>query len=100
MVCCKTQVFERMFASPQNRLDLFPVLNDGGIVLVNTAKDFMKSEASSMFGRYIIALTFKAAMERAILPEHERRPTFLWVDEASEYFDDQIDDLLNQARKI
>jgi len=92
--------FERMFASPQNRLDLFPVLNEGGIVLVNTAKDFLKTEASSIFGRYIIALTFKAAMERAILLEHERRPTFLWIDEASEYFDDNIDSLLIQARKF
>ncbi|GJM03115.1 MAG: hypothetical protein DHS20C08_16160 [Rhodomicrobium sp.] len=91
--------FERMFASPKNRLDLFPVLNEGGIVLANTAKDFMKTEASSIFGRYIIALTFKAAMERAIMPEHQRQPTFLWVDEASEYFDDNIDSLLIQARK-
>ncbi len=92
--------FERMFASPQNRLDLFDVLNEGGIVLVNTAKDFMKTESSSMFGRYIIALTFKAAMERAILPHHARRPTFLRIDEASEYFDDNIDSLLIQARKF
>ncbi len=92
--------FERMFASPQNRLDLFPVLNNGGIVLVNTAKDFLKKESSSIFGRYIIALTFKAAMERAILPEDERRPTFLWIDEASEFFDDNIDSLLIQARKF
>lgn len=91
--------FERMFASPKNRLDLFDVLNTGGIVLVNTAKDFMKTEASSIFGRYIIALTFKAAMERAILPEHQRHPTFLWIDEASEYFDGNIDNLLIQARK-
>lgn len=91
--------FERMFASPQNLLDLFDVLNEGGIVLVNTAKDFLKSESSSMFGRYIIALTFKAAMERAILPHEQRRPTFLWIDEASEYFDDNIDNLLIQARK-
>lgn len=91
--------FERMFATPHNRLDLFDTLNSGGIVLVNTAKDFMKSEASGMFGRFIIALTLKAAMERAILREEERRPTFLWIDEASEYFDDKIDDLLIQARK-
>lgn len=91
--------FERMFAIPHNRLDLFDTLNSGGIVLVNTAKDFMKSEASGMFGRFIIALTLKAAIERAILREDQRRPTFLWIDEASEYFDDKIDDLLIQARK-
>lgn len=92
--------FERMFASPQNRLDLFETLNAGGIVLVNTAKDFLKSEASSIFGRYIIALTLKAAFERAALPSHQRRPTFLWIDEASEYFDDNIDNLLIQSRKF
>ena len=92
--------FERMFAQPENRLDLFDALNNGGIVLVNTAKDFLKSEASSIFGRYVIALTLKAAFERATLPRNDRRPTFLWIDEASEYFDDNIDNLLIQARKF
>lgn len=92
--------FERMFAQPENRLDLFETLNQGGIVLVNTAKDFLKSEASSIFGRYVIALTLKAAFERATLPRNARRPTFLIIDEASEYFDDNIDNLLIQARKF
>jgi len=92
--------FERMFANPVNRLDLFEVLNNGGIVLVDTSKDFLKDKASSMFGRTIIALTLKAAFERAALPREQRRPTFLWIDEASEYFDDNIDNLLIQARKF
>lgn len=91
--------FERMFAHKVNRLDLFGVLNAGGIVLVDTAKDFLKSEASSMFGRYIIALTLKAVFERAAIDEKSRRPTFLWIDEASEYFDDKIENILTQARK-
>ncbi|MGE0856857.1 MAG: type IV secretory system conjugative DNA transfer family protein [Hyphomicrobiaceae bacterium] len=91
--------FERMFAHKRNRLDLFKVLNAGGIVLVNTAKDFLKSDGSSMFGRYIIALTLKAVFERAAIDEKERRHTFLWIDEAAEYFDDNIEDLLTQARK-
>ncbi|MCB1521097.1 MAG: ATP-binding protein [Hyphomicrobiaceae bacterium] len=91
--------FERMFAHKVNRLDLFEVLNAGGIVLVDTAKGFLKSEASSMFGRYIIALTLKAAYERAAIDELQRRPTLLWIDEASEYFDDKIENILTQARK-
>lgn len=91
--------FERMFAHKVNRLDLFDVLNGGGIVLVDTAKGFLKSEASSMFGRYIIALTLKAAYERAAIDRSQRQPTFLWIDEASEYFDDKIESILAQARK-
>jgi hypothetical protein len=91
--------FERMFTARQNRIDMFDALNTGKIVLVNTAKDFLKAERSSILGRYFIALTLQAALERAALPESERRPAFLYIDEAAEYFDDNIDDLLTQARK-
>jgi hypothetical protein len=91
--------FERMFTAAENRIDMFDALNTGKVVLVNTAKDFLKAERSSILGRYFIALTLQAALERAALPEGQRRPAFLYIDEAAEYFDDNIDDLLTQARK-
>ena len=94
----ENQTFERMFSAPRNRIDLSTALNEGKIVLVNTAKDFLKSN-SSILGRYFIALTLQAAVERAAIPEHRRRPAFLYIDEASEYFDTNIDNLLVQARK-
>jgi len=90
---------ESMLAADKNRIDLFHALNSGAIVLVNTAKDFLKGEKSSFLGRIFIALTLQAVFERAALPEHKRRPTFLVIDEASEYFDSKIDDLLTQARQ-
>lgn len=91
--------FERMLTAPKNRIDMFEALNLGKIVLVNTAKDFLKAERSSFLGRFFIALTLQAALERAALPESERHPAFLYIDEAADYFDDNIDDLLTQARK-
>jgi hypothetical protein len=91
--------FERMLTAPRNRVDMFDALNSGKIVLVNTAKDFLKAERSSFLGRLFIALTLQAVLERAALPEEKRRPAFLYVDEAADYFDDNIDDLLTQARK-
>ena len=90
---------ERMLSAKRNRVDLFAALNAGSIVLVNTARDFLKDERSSFLGRIFIALTLQAVFERAALPEHLRRPTFLIIDEASEYFDSKIDDLLTQARQ-
>lgn len=91
--------FERMLTAPKNRIDMFDALNSGKIVLVNTAKDFLKAERSSFLGRFFIALTLQAALERAALPEGQRRSAFLYVDEAADYFDSNIDDLLTQARK-
>src|SRR5262249_21274107 len=32
----------RLFTSPETRIDIFQLLNDGGIILVDTAKDFLK----------------------------------------------------------
>lgn len=66
---------------------------------MDTAKDFLKKEASSHFGRIFISLVLQAALERASIPENKRKPAFLIVDEAADYFDGNIDDLLTQVRK-
>jgi len=94
----ENQTFERMFSAPRNRVDIPSALNQGKIVLVNTSKDFLKG-GSSILGRYFIALTLQAALERAAIPERDRRPAFLYIDEAAEYFDSNIDNILTQARK-
>jgi hypothetical protein len=88
----------RLFTAPVNRLDLFSELNNGSIILVDTAKDFLKG-GSSHFGRIFISLVLQAVLERAAIPDRKRRPAYLIVDEAAEYFDSNIDDLLTQARK-
>jgi hypothetical protein len=94
-----TPAFERMFAQPDNKLDLFTALNEGKIILVNTAKDLLKTEGSQLFGRFFVSMLSQAALERSTVPEHRRTPTFVYVDEAQEYFDDTIETILSQARK-
>lgn len=91
--------FERMFSHPKNAFDMKAAMDGGKIVLINTAKDVLKAEASAIFGRYMIALAMQAALERAADPEADRRPAFVYIDEAADYFDQNIDTLLIQARK-
>lgn len=94
-----TPAFERMFAQRENKLDLFEATNDGKIILINTAKDLLKTDGSALFGRFFIAMLAQATLERSVIPEWRRTPTFLYVDEAQEYFDDTIETILSQARK-
>jgi len=94
-----TPSFERMFAQKENKLDLFAAINDGKIILINTAKDLLKTEGSQLFGRFFISMLAQAALERSTIPEHRRTPTYVYVDEAQEYFDDTIETILGQARK-
>ncbi len=88
----------RLFTSPETKVELFTELNNGSVILVDTAKDFLKG-SSGHFGRIFISLVLQAILERAVIPEHKRTHAFLVVDEAAQYFDQNIDDLLTEARK-
>lgn len=90
---------ERMFSHPRNSIDLFELLNEGKIILINTAKELLGHEGSAIFGRFFVALIAQAAVQRAAIPAFERVPGFVYIDEAQDYFDESISHLLNQARK-
>jgi len=91
--------FDRLFSAPKSKVNFFDVLNEGSVVLVSTAKDLLKADGAAIFGRFILSLIEHAIMERATLQESERTPTFLYVDEAQDYFDETIETLLVQGRK-
>ncbi|QJB69855.1 type IV secretory system conjugative DNA transfer family protein [Parasphingorhabdus halotolerans] len=95
----ENQTFERMFSHPRSKLDLFKEMNAGKIILINTAKDLLKEQGTEIFGRFFIAMIAQAAQERATLPPEKRIPTFVYIDEAQDYFDRNIGIILAQARK-
>lgn len=88
----------RLFTAEDTKLDLFTEINRGSIILVDTAKDFLKG-SSSHFGRIFISLVLQAVLERAAIHPSKRKDAFLIVDEAASVFDTNIDDLLTEARK-
>lgn len=95
----ENQTFERMFSCPTSRFDLYEEMNAGKVILINTAKDLLKAEGSKVFGRFFIAMLAQAAQERATIPKEKRLPTFVYIDEAGELFDDNIATILNTTRK-
>jgi hypothetical protein len=94
-----TPAFERMFVQPENKLDLYQAMNEGKIILVSTAKDLLKTDGSALLGRFFIAMIAQAALERSVIAREDRTPTFVYIDEAQEYFGDDVETILTQARK-
>lgn len=95
----QNRTFERMFAHPRSKLDIYSEMNKGKVILINTAKDLLKQSNTETFGRFFIALIAQAAQERAVLPENKRMPTMVYIDEAADYFDQNIETILVQAQK-
>jgi hypothetical protein len=96
----QTRTLARMFSNKRNKLNLFDAMNQGSLILIHTAKDLLKAEGCEILGRFFIALIAQAAQERAAIPEGERTPTFVYIDEAHDYFDENMETLLEQARKF
>ncbi|WP_205389843.1 ATP-binding protein [Sulfitobacter sp. SK011] len=95
----ENQTFERMFTNPQSKFDMFTELNAGKLILINTSKSLLKEQGTEIFGRFFIALITQAAQERATLPARDRLPAMIYIDEAHDYFDQNIGIILSQARK-
>ncbi|MFV0410747.1 MAG: type IV secretory system conjugative DNA transfer family protein [Paracoccus sp. (in: a-proteobacteria)] len=95
----ENQTFERMFSHPASTFDMFSELQFGKLILINTAKSLLKEQGTEVFGRFFIALLAQAAQERATIPADERLPAIVYIDEAQDYFDQNIGVILSQARK-
>ena len=90
----------RMFKAERNKLDLFDAMNRGSLILINTNKRYLSPEGSQIFGRFFIALIGQATRERELGDQHQLRDTFVYIDEAHEYFDQKLGNLFEQARQF
>jgi type IV secretory pathway TraG/TraD family ATPase VirD4 len=88
-----------MFSHRRNALNLYEAMNSGSLILINTAKDLLKAEGCEIMGRFFIALISQATQERAAIAPEKRMPTWVYIDEAQDYFDTSIEELLTQGRK-
>ena len=102
MYLLENPTFERMFANPRSKLDLYTELQSSKVILINTDKDLLKDKRTEMFGRFFIAMLLQSAQERAALHRDRRLPVFCYIDECHDYIanDTNITTLLDQARKM
>jgi hypothetical protein len=93
--------FASMFMQEENRLPMYDIMQSGKIVIIDASEGAVGKIAASTFGRYIISLALSAARARINIPRNQWRPTFLYIDEAHMFADEErTQPLLQQAREF
>lgn len=95
-------VLERMFTASDCRLDLMAELQEGGkVVLIDTDKDDLTSEGSSLLGRFFLAMLNRVVQARSRYDEFSLKPVWVYLDEAQNYIesDDRFAEMLTDARQ-
>ncbi|MDD2822536.1 MAG: type IV secretion system DNA-binding domain-containing protein [Candidatus Daviesbacteria bacterium] len=75
------------------------IMDEGKILIVNLSKGTMGEENSNFLGLILVPKILAAAMSRANIPEAERRPFYLYVDEFQNFATETFATILSEARK-
>jgi len=75
------------------------VLDEGKILIVNLSKGKIGEDACALLGSMLVNSIQLAAMHRATIEEHHRKPFYLYIDEMHSFVTLAIADILSEARK-
>jgi len=92
-------LIRNIIAQVRSSIDVRDVMDNRKILLLNLAKGRIGEDASSLLGAMMITKIQLAAMERIEIPERERVPFYLYVDEFQNFATDSFANILSEARK-
>ncbi len=75
------------------------VMDEGKILIVNLNKGRLGEENSNFLGLILVPRLLMAALSRADIPESQRRPFYLYVDEFQNFATADFATILSEARK-
>ena len=94
-----TSIIRNVVGQSKSTINVFDIMNEGKIFLVNVSKGRIGEDNSSLLGGMIITKIQLAAMERVRITEEQRKDFYLYVDEFQNFVTDAFAGILSEARK-
>src|SRR3989339_490242 len=92
-------LLRNIFGQKQNKIDISELMNQEKIIFINLSKGRIGEENSSFFGSMFLTKIKQAGMERASIPEAERKDFYLYIDEFHNIVTQTFENILSEARK-
>ena len=89
----------RFLLDNPDSLSLFKAMNEKKIVLVNLNKGRLGGDVTHVLGSILISGIYNSALARVVLPEKDRTPFHVYLDEF-QYYTTNISDMFSELRKF
>lgn len=89
----------KAICEPREPLRFRQIMDDSQILIVNLAKGQLGADVANVLGGLLVSSITHAAFSRHSIPETERRPFMLYVDEFHSFTTESMADLLSETRK-
>ena len=93
-------ITRNIIGQARNAVDFRGVIDRGQVFIANLAKGVLGEDNSRLIGSFLVSQFQLAALSRADLPEAERNPFFLYIDEFQNFTSaESLASILSEARK-
>lgn len=92
-------ILKKVLVDNPNQLSFRKAMDEGKIVVINIAKGAIGEDASTLLGGLLVNSIGLAAFSRADIPEEDRRPFIVYVDEFQSFTTLSIANMLSELRK-
>lgn len=92
-------VLRKAVCDPEQPLRFRSIMDEGKGIIVNLAKGQLGSDTANVLGGLLVSSIVNAAFTRYDLPEAERQPFFLYVDEFPSFSTSVFANALSEVRK-
>ena len=94
-----SSILRNIVGQRNTSFDMQKIIDEGKILIVNLAKGEIGEDAASILGSMIVTQIQLAALNRSKIPEDQRKPFYLFVDEMHSFVSLSFADILSEARK-
>ena len=93
------QTMRRILGQSKSAFNFRHAMDEGKIVLISLGKGKLGSANANFIGYNLLPMILHAALSRANVPEAERRPVTLSIDEFQNYASNALASMLSETRK-
>lgn len=90
----------RILTAPPIDLHLRRIMDEGKILIVNLAKGELGEDSANLLGALLVSTLSLAAFSRTDIPEGERRPFYLYIDEFQNFTTLAVANMVSELRKF
>jgi hypothetical protein len=91
---------QRMLGQAKSTINFEDIMDSGKILICNLGKGDINEDESALIGTTILAKLKLAAERRSSIPEDQRRPFYVYVDEFQNFATKPFATMMSEARKF
>ncbi|MBX4201366.1 type IV secretory system conjugative DNA transfer family protein [Candidatus Saccharibacteria bacterium] len=92
-------MIRNIIGQTKSTFNIRQIMDEGKILVVNLSRGLMGEDNAGILGAMMVTKIQLAAMGRADMPQEERKPFYLYVDEFQNFATDSFATILSEARK-